>query len=188
MDGSGRETEIKLRFGSVAEARERLEPLGLTLLAARAFEDNVLFDRKQEPLAPAGKLLRLRRFGDRALLTYKAPAFGSGRYKVRREEETHVAEPQAFERILDGLGFAPVYRYQKHRTIYALDALQICLDETPLGCFVELEGTPAAIDDTAARLGFGLDDYIVDSYRDLQTRAARERGEEAGDMLMPENP
>ena len=31
MDGSGRETEIKLRFGSVAEARERLEPLGLTL-------------------------------------------------------------------------------------------------------------------------------------------------------------
>lgn len=187
MDGSGRETEIKLRFGSVAEARGRLEPLGLKLVEERAFEDNVLFDRKQDPLAPAGKLLRLRRYGNRALLTYKAPAPASSRYKVRMEEETDVAEPRAFERILAGLGFSPVYRYQKHRTVYALGTLQICLDETPLGCFVELEGAPQAIDDTAARLGFGLNDYIVDSYRELHLRAAQSRGEKAGDMLMPED-
>lgn len=186
MVESGRETEIKLRFDSVAEALGRLEPLGLTLIEKRTFEDNILFDREQDPLAPEGKLIRLRRVGRRALLTYKAPAPASTRYKVRLEEETDVGDPQSIERILAGLGFSPVYRYQKHRTVYGRDQLQVCLDETPLGCFVELEGTPAAIDDTAARLGFGVDDYIVDSYRELHVCAARERGEEAGDLLMPE--
>ena len=63
-----------------------------------------------------------------------------------------IADPEALERILVGLGFRPCYRYQKYRTLFAVGELQVCLDETPIGCFVELEGAPEAIDRAAERL------------------------------------
>jgi adenylate cyclase class 2 len=184
MDGAGRETEIKLRFDSAEEALARLRPLGPKPVGERIFEDNILFDREHEPLAPAGKLLRLRRVGSRALLTFKAPMPGEHRHKVRLEEETHLSDPQAMERVLSALGFTPWYRYQKHRTVFTLDDLQLCLDETPLGCFLEIEGPPESIDRAAARLGFDVADYITESYLELHERSARERGEARGDLLL----
>jgi hypothetical protein len=38
------------------------------------------------------------------------------------------------------------------------------LDETPIGTFLELEGSRAAIDRAARGLGFGPADYIVETY------------------------
>jgi len=58
------------------------------------------------------------------------------------------------------------------------------LDETPLGCFVELEGPPEEIDSAAQRLGFTPDQYIRESYRELQILDARRRGVPLGDLLM----
>jgi adenylate cyclase class 2 len=183
MRRSRREIEVKLPFDSPTAARERLEALGARLIHERRFEDNVLFDRDENPLKTDRKLLRVRRDGPQALLTYKAPVPGQHRHKTRLEEETAIADPDSLERILDGLGFSPVYRYQKYRTLWELGELHVCLDETPLGCFVELEGEPQAIDDVAARLGFGPDDYVLESYLELHARWAAERGEERGDMV-----
>jgi len=186
MDGSRHETEIKLRFGSAAEALSRLRPLGPSLIEGRTFEDNLLLDREREPLTPQDKLLRLRRFGGRSLLTFKAPVEGSSRHKVRVEEETGVDDSESMKRILSELGFSPCFRYQKYRTVFGLEDLHVCLDETPLGCFLELEGAPEAIDRAAARLGFDTADYIRESYGELHEQAAREAGVEPGDMLLPE--
>ena len=188
MCGDRREIEIKLRFDSADEALERLRPLDPRPVGERTFEDNVLFDREQDPLTPAGKLLRVRQYGSRALLTYKAPTeTGDRRHKVRLEEETGLDDAEGMRRILDELGFSPCYRYQKYRTLFELDELQICVDETPLGCFVELEGSPEAIDRTAERLGFGTDDYITETYGELHERLAAERGEEPGDLLLSDS-
>jgi adenylate cyclase class 2 len=184
MEDVRREIEIKLRFDSADAARARLRTLGPRLLQERIFEDNVLFDRRHDPLTPEGKLLRLRRVGSRSLLTYKAPAGESDRHRVRQEEETHVSDHEGMRRILTALGFSPWYRYQKHRTVFEIDGLHLCLDETPLGCFLELEGSPEAIDRTAARLGFDADDYVRESYRELHEQAARKLGEEPGDLLV----
>jgi len=87
--------------------------------------------------------------------------------------------------VLDGLGYAPVYRYEKYRTSYAWGDLAIELDETPIGCFVELEGPSEAIDRAAAGLGSAPEQWITDSYLDLHERAAAERGEARGDLLFP---
>ncbi len=178
------ETEIKLPFPSAAEAIERLRELGANFLHERAFEDNVAYDLPSGDLRAAGRLLRLRRYGGRAWLTYKAPAGGGGRHKVRTEHETEIGDPDALERLLGDLGYRPAYRYQKHRTVLALPGVEASVDETPLGCFVELEGDPEAIDALALRLGFSADQYIVATYRELHEAACASRGVAAGNLLL----
>ena len=183
MQRSTREIEIKLSFESADEARRCLEKLGGRLIREREFEDNVVYDRDLDPLKDAGKLLRLRRSGASALLTYKAPVPGEHRHKVRQEEETVVDDPAAVEALLDGLGFHPIYRYQKYRTLFEIGDLHVCLDETPLGCFVELEGPPEQIDRATEVMGIPRERYVLETYRELQEKDALERGVEAGDLV-----
>lgn len=183
MEAQGREVEVKLRFDTAAVARERLEALGAQLLRERCHERNVLYERDADPLKPLGKMLRLRRAGERAVLTYKSHVPGEHRHKVRIEEEIEVTDADSTERLLDGLGFRPAWRYEKYRTEFVLDELHISLDETPLGCFVELEGEPDMIDRVAARLGYREEQYVRDSYRRLHERAEGVRGRRVGDLV-----
>jgi len=187
MAGSRTEIEIKLPFESAAAAIDRLARIGAAPVQPRHFEDNVLYDRHAAPLAQAGCLLRLRSSGDAAVLTFKAPVETGetgGPYKVRREFETSVGDPRALSAILDQLGFRPSYRYQKYRTTFSIGGLGICVDETPIGCFVELEGLPADIDRVAGQLGFDPCQYLRESYRELQLRHASRHGGPVGDLLL----
>lgn len=184
MHRSTREVEIKLPFDSPSSARARLDALGAREVMARELEDNVLFDRESGTLRSSGQLLRLRRAGGTGLLTFKGPVDRSQAHKVRTEHQTRVDDPDALVRILESLGFEPTYRYQKYRTVYALDDLDICLDETALGCFVELEGPPEAIDRAAQRLGFTPEQYVLESYRALHERAAGDGRMAIGDLLV----
>jgi adenylate cyclase class 2 len=184
MSRSAKEIEIKLPFASAAEARRELERSGAHETAPRCFEDNRLFDRRDGSLRAADKVLRLREIGDRSVLTFKEPVAGEHRHKVRIEYETDLDDPRALEKILSGVDFVPSFRYQKYRTQFARGDLDISLDETPLGCFVELEGPPESIDRLAFELGFGPGDYVRDSYMDLHQIRARERGTVPGDLLL----
>jgi len=184
MERSTREVEIKLPFESPAAAREGVERLGARVTRARYFEDNLVFDRDTEELFSGDILLRLRRAGESTLLTLKLPVEGNHRHKVKEEHETQVADGDAMIAVLNGLGYTTRYRYQKYRTVLRLDDLEICLDETPIGCFVELEGPPDEIDRAAARLGFEPAQYVRETYGELHRRLSDERGVEMGDMLM----
>lgn len=183
MSRSSREVEVKLPFDSAGRARSDLAAIGAKPVVERYFEDNVVYDRDVDPLRASGCLLRLRRVGHQAVLTFKAPVPGEHRHKVRREEETEVADPDVLDRILAGLGFRPFYRYQKFRTEYRLGKLGLLLDETPIGCFVELEGPPDEIDRAAERLGVPPERWVLETYREIHERLARESGREAGDLV-----
>jgi len=183
MMDSNREIEIKLRFETAEAAIRGVEALGAELVTARQFEDNTLYDDADRSFKKSRRLVRLRRWGDLNLLTFKAPVQGKHRHKVREEIETGVTDAAAVQRILTEVGLAPVYRYQKYRTLYRTGELEICLDETPVGCFVELEGPPAMIDEAARKLGFAPDDYVCLTYRELHESAAAALGEEVGDMV-----
>lgn len=183
MRPSRNETEVKLRFDSPRAARDALRRLEAEPAGEREFEDNLVFDTKDLRLKHAGMVLRLRQRGDRRILTLKAPVEGTFRHKVREERETEVADLDEMRAVLEHLGFTPVYRYQKHRTRYHLEGLEACLDETPIGCYVELEGQPASIDRVAGRLGFTPADYVLATYRELQERSAA-GGAVPGDMLV----
>jgi adenylate cyclase class 2 len=187
MGPSRKEVEVKLPFTSAEEAGRALQRLGASLLHSRVFEDNQVYDLPTLGLRRTGRLLRLRRAGPNALLTFKARREPDTRHKVRMEHETLLDDPEETERILGGLGFEPVYRYQKYRTVFRFAELEISLDETPIGCFVELEGEPGAIDRVAGLLGFTPDRYIVGTYRDLHEADAAARGVPPGDLLFRRN-
>jgi len=63
----------------------------------------------------------------------------------------------------------PSFRYEKYRTHFTRpgSAGVAMLDETPIGDFIELEGSPAWIDKTARELGFSAVDYVTASYARL---------------------
>ncbi|NNE44165.1 MAG: CYTH domain-containing protein, partial [Gemmatimonadetes bacterium] len=68
------ETEVKIAVDDAAGVVARLEATGAELLHPREFEDNRLYDHDDLALTRAGRLLRVRRSGDRTLVTAKAPA------------------------------------------------------------------------------------------------------------------
>ena len=180
---ASRETEVKLPFASALAARDALTRAGALVEIPRGFEDNRIYDREDGSLERGGMVLRVRRSVGGGTITFKGPAEGDGRHKVRIEHETRVADPEAAHRLLEGLGYRVAWRYQKYRTTYRLGDVEAMLDETPIGCWVELEGPPDAIDRAAATLGVGMDRYETGSYRDLAERHAQANGGKLADLV-----
>ena len=163
------EIEVKLPYdGPPQAARRRIEQHGYTQTDPRVLESDQLFDRPGGELKRSDRLVRLRRSGARATVTYKGPSQRE-RYKSREEIEFEVSDPDAFALVLDRLGYVPAFRYEKYRTKFAAPSEPgfITIDETPIGVFLELEGPPAWIDRTAQRLGFSAADYSTASYASL---------------------
>ena len=161
------ESEIKLRTPGPEAARAAVAGLGARLLRSRHFEDNVLLDDAARRLGTGGQLLRLRRTPQGGRLTYKGPRLDSGEVKAREEIEVSVAEPDDLQSLLAALGLRPVFRYQKYRETYSWKDVEIVVDETPLGTFLEIEGPVEGIHAAAAALGYRRADYITDSYAGL---------------------
>jgi adenylate cyclase class 2 len=179
------EIEIKLRLtGDLAAVRKKLRALGFHMHRRRTLESNVLLDNRKNALRKNGTLLRVRRTGSAALLTFKGPS-QPGRYKKRVEVETPVPDAAVMETILAEVGYHPVFRYEKFRTEYEARSGggKILLDETPIGNFLELEGSPRWIDQTSRRLGFSTGDYINRSYGYLYLAYCRERRIRPKDMV-----
>jgi len=183
------ETEIKIRWnGPASGARAVIERHGYQLAAARTLEVDQLFDRPSGELQQSGLVLRLRRSGTLATVTYKGPATRDV-YKSREEIEFDISDPDAFVAVLDRLGYRPGFRYEKYRTKFfdPREAGLLMLDETPVGVFLELEGSEDWIDLTANRLGFTSEAYLTASYASLY-RLHRERNPEAPANMIFEPP
>jgi adenylate cyclase class 2 len=168
MTQSPTETEIKLAAPDVRTARKLLRSVGFRTERRRVFESNLVFDTPRLTLRRASKLLRLRQAGGLITVTYKGKP-QVGKHKSREELELSVTDAATMAAIFERLGFRPAFRYEKYRTEYRLErgAGMATLDETPIGIFLELEGSPAWIDRMAKRMGFGEQDYITASYARL---------------------
>ena len=174
------ETEAKIRVTSFSTLKRRISAGGGRLLSGRALETNTLFDDATGSLRAAGKSFRVRRYGKAGLVTLKgAPRVVSG-LKSRVEVETGVESPEVLERILVMLGFRPLFRYQKFREVWSFRRAVICFDDTPLGKFLEIEGTEAVIHRVAKSLGLSSDAFLATSYPALWLEAGR-----TGDMVFP---
>ncbi|MGD8331616.1 MAG: class IV adenylate cyclase [Acidobacteriota bacterium] len=174
------EYEVKLR-GERDDLLNALERAGARAAGPRMLEDDYVLDTAERRILASGGLLRLRCRDDGFLLTLKGRSDAHGEVKAMSEVETSVSDGMAARRLLEGLGYGVAMRYQKYRTPFECpdcEALAVTLDETPVGCFLEIEGEPTAIHRCAAALGFSRADYETRSYLEIH-RA--ENG--AGDMV-----
>lgn len=176
------EREVKLRFESADAARERILSSGATALRGRRLQEDRLLDTSDNELFQRRAALRVRSENGKSLLTFKGPVQPSA-VKVREEHETVVADGEVLLTILRELGWSVWFRYEKYREEFAAEDVVIAIDETPIGVFVEIEGSEDHILQTAAMLGKTPNDYVTASYRSLYLDYCRERGVEPGDML-----
>jgi adenylate cyclase class 2 len=179
------EREIKLRFDSASDARAAVMGIGAAPLNARRFQEDRLFDTDGEDLRRQRCVLRIRSDGQRSLLTFKGPV-QPGPMKLREELETAVSNGDVLHQVLQHLGLHVWFRYQKYREEFACEEVVIAVDETPIGTFLEIEGTEAGITATAAALGRTTRDYILDSYYGLFVRYRDALGFRGTDMVFDE--
>jgi len=160
------EVEIKFRIKDLHGLGRGLRGAGFRQITKRTHEINTLYDLRGQPLRKRGDLLRLRKYGQKWILTHKAKG-KAGRHKTRTENETSVADGAKMHAILHALGFAPTFRYEKFRAEWGDGKGHVVLDETPIGNFGEIEGPPRWIDTTARLLGIRREDYITETYAGL---------------------
>ena len=194
---TAREIEVKLRVADLAATIGELKRLGAAL-HGRVLEQNTLYDTRSADFRSRGRLLRLRietpapsrllpGGAKQAILTSKAPVPKSGRrsrYKEKLEREVAVESPARWAAALRAIGLRPSFRYEKYRTTFRLPGLHLDLDETPVGTFLELEGSPRAIDRVARMLGYAPREYINGTYWDLYAADCRRRGRRPTNMLL----
>jgi len=176
------EREIKLRFNTAAQAREAVIATGATPLYGRRLQEDALLDTDDEQLRRQRCVLRVRMESGKSRLTWKGPVQPSI-MKVREELETVVGDGEVLLRVFGELGLHVWFRYEKYREEFSHEDVIVAIDETPVGVFVEIEGTENGIAEMTGALGRTPDDYIVDSYRSLFLQHRERCGITGSDMV-----
>ena len=173
-------TEIEKKYRVTEEEAARVRA-SLREVGARAegegFEVNTLYEGNG--LDTSRCVLRLRRVGEGARLTYKERQESGSSVKRHREEETEVADADAVAAILVAVGFRTALVYEKRRETWRLGETEVVIDELPFGWFVEIEGEELAILDAERELELTTAEAVNESYPEL-TRA---HGLRSGDTI-----
>jgi predicted adenylyl cyclase CyaB len=161
------EIEVKIKVENPESAGQMLKALGAEVDKGRHYEQNTLYDFVTRQLQGKGHALRLRKVDKKIFLTFKGTRQKSRKFKIREEYETEVKNEKQITNILKSLGLRPVFAYKKHRTVYRKKKLKICLDETSIGTFLELEGQRNDIVRFAQALQISKKDFIIKDYIQL---------------------
>ncbi len=137
------EIEVKFYLQDLARFEKNLQGLGAELIQPRTHELNLRFDTPDMALTRTFQVLRLRQ-DEHSRFTYKRrESGGNGSVSSRKEIEFEVSDFENARLFLEALGYQVYVSYEKYRRTYRLAGLEIMLDETPLGDFIEIEGPDA---------------------------------------------
>jgi predicted adenylyl cyclase CyaB len=158
-----KEVEVKIIEINREAVEAKLESLG----ASKTFEgdeETMFFDFPGNPITSAKNLLRLRRIGDKTMLTFKKFVENSAA-KVRDEYEVLVSSFEAMRSVLESLGLSVIQRMEKHRISYAFESgVRVDLDKyvgefSHIPDLMEIEGEDiATISSHVKLLGFQPED------------------------------
>jgi adenylate cyclase class 2 len=185
------EIEVKFRVHDPSALTQRLIAAGFHEDTPRTFERNILYDTPDRRLRSQQSILRVRKYGERWVVTHKClppnndPA---GPHKQREETETQVQDGEAIGHIFSQLGFQPSFTYEKYRTEYSDPTGHCVLDETPIGVYAELEGPSEWIDATGRKLGLDPSAFITLSYGRLFDQWRQDTGSTAQNLTFDEIP
>jgi len=102
------------------------------------FEENSLYTGGD--LEARNSFLRLRKTGENAILTYKERVPSENGFKQQIEYETIISDVAAMEKIIERLGYSRKIVYEKRRSAWIFENVEIVLDELPFGFYMEIEG------------------------------------------------
>ncbi|HEV7645843.1 MAG TPA: class IV adenylate cyclase [Pyrinomonadaceae bacterium] len=139
------------------------------------FEENIIFTGGI--LNDKQAVLRLRRIGEKTLLTYKERLPTQSGIKHQIEHETMVEDFAAALQIFESLGFTRSLVYEKKRRTWRFDDVEVVLDELPFGLYMEIEGTVEAIEKTEKLLGIETLEAVHETYPQLTARSGKRNGE-----------
>ena len=135
------EKKYRLTKQQRADVLRRLPKIGANY-QGKEIEENTIY---QGEGLNGSSVLRLRRVGNKAILTYKQRFPSTSSIKHQRENETRVADAESMDEILEGLGYTPALVYEKRRETWRLRKTEIVLDELPFGLYMEIEGSEEEI-------------------------------------------
>ena len=167
------EIEVKIQIQDPIDMAHRIIEQGAQLIRERFFEENMLYDFPDSTLTNKQQAFRLRKIKKKTYLTFKGTPQKSRQFKIREEYETEVNNANQIKKIIKSLGLVSKYQYDKFRTVFRNKKLKICLDETPVGNFIELEGEQNHIVKFASSLGFSRTDFIKKNYVDLYSELGK---------------
>jgi adenylate cyclase class 2 len=131
-------------------------------------EKNILYDTENYCFRKKNKLLRLRSYLGKTILTFKQPLqLHSSEFKKLEETEIIASSFEDLHYILINSGCVKRQIYEKKRQIFSKENLEICVDRLPFGDFLELEGSENDIKDAATALGLEWNKKILPDYRTI---------------------
>ncbi len=146
--------------------REAVEKRLIALGARKTFDDEmyaIYYDTQDNSLKRTGKALRLRKEGEKTILTLKLHVENASA-KERVEHEVEVCGVEEMKAVLEGLGYSPWLEMSKQRTRYELGEIHVELDRYGgrygyIPEFLEIEGRDIeTIYSCAEALGFSRQD------------------------------
>jgi adenylate cyclase, class 2 len=176
MNNKDTELEVKFYLSRPAELEQKLIASGAKLVEPRILEVNLRFDTPNFDLLNTGRLLRLRQ-DRRARVTYKGAGGVEGGARLRQELEFTVSNFDTARALFEALGYQVYTMYEKYRTTYQLEDVEVDLDEMPDGSFMEIEGSKTeSIRAIAQKLGLNWEARILASYTELFERVRSQLG------------
>lgn len=170
--------EIEKKYRLTKDERERviarLREIGAEF-RGEEFEENTLYTGGIINLKNC--VLRLRRVGGAAILTYKERFPSSSAIKHQREDETRVENAEALAAILEALGYTPAVIYEKRRATWCVAETEVVVDELPFGLFLEIEGAEQAIIEAERLLNLNEAEAEMSTYPQLTKKHGRKNGE-----------
>jgi adenylate cyclase class 2 len=179
----GIETEVKIRIENAEDFCLGLHSLNPAVLTARHLEDNNLLDFPDRRIASNRSLIRIRLVDGKHSFTYKGPPRPEGIFKTREELETSVENGVILLQALERIGLGVAFRYQKYRREFLIGEVHVAVDETPIGNYVELEGSEQGIIDVADKLGIDKAQFLRSSYYSLYLEYCNEQEVPPGFMV-----
>jgi adenylate cyclase class 2 len=182
------ETELKIPVADLDPVRDALHRHAATQTHTMAREVNILLDTVDDRLRRSGSILRLRTYGEQHLVTFKGPVNYLGKIKERPEYEVSCEDTGRMAELFKHLGFSVIARYEKYREVWLVGDVDVVLDHTPMGDFVEVEGLPETLEATTRSLGLDPERAVRGSYLSLwsEYRTSHQGENLPDDMVFPE--
>lgn len=177
------ETELKSVVDDLERCCLAVEAAGARLTFAGRLEDR-RYDSASRAMAGRDHVLRVRIYRDgsaaRAELGWKGPTRYEAGFKLREELALEVADPDALEAILDRLELTVSVAIDREIRQYELAGAMIRFEQYPrMDVLVEVEGTPAAIEEAIVATGLPRAGFTADRLPQFVHRFEVRTGERA---------